>query len=48
MFAQTEQSSAPGPNPVASSNTLTRDTVAGYIDAHQKIATSHGIEEKFQ
>ena len=46
MFAQTKQSSAPGPNTVASSKTLTRDIVAGSIDANQKIVTAQGIEEK--
>src|SRR3984885_9890963 len=46
MFAQTDQASAPAPNTVAPSKTLTRDTVAGYIDANQKIVTAHGIEER--
>jgi pimeloyl-ACP methyl ester carboxylesterase len=46
MSAQADQASAPVPNTVAPSKALTRDTVAGYIDANQKIVTTRGIEEK--
>jgi pimeloyl-ACP methyl ester carboxylesterase len=45
VFAQSVPAASPHPEPTAQSKTLTRETVAGYIAADQKIVTPHGIEE---
>lgn len=45
LFAQSVPASFPGPDPTTQTKTLTRDTVAGYIAADQKIVTPDGIEE---
>jgi pimeloyl-ACP methyl ester carboxylesterase len=44
-FAQSAAVPLPGLEPTTQSKTLTRDTVAGYIAADQRIVTPFGIEE---